>query len=266
MIRRLPSTGSVLPTAPAQPQTSMDVPHAEVPQAADTIHHRLRPAPSPRRRRRGMGALDGMDEGFDAAELQEAEAARVSALRGRVKVVAAPSQDNKHDGQRDENSSGHDGDPQSAQRPLASIDPSNLEILSHIDGILDRYVQACTSNEAASSNALVIALAEFRAIKLAHPESAPLTTIVWRLMRDHLRHCSSSPPQETLRALRERLLTLITPESNASSALRSFHLLIPLMLLNAQRPRRLRDRIGAVKRLNALMKERSDSSYEEIRS
>ncbi len=61
-----------------------------------------------------MRSLDGMDDELDATELEEAEAARVSALRGRVSIaVAQPQgQGQRQDDQHGEGGNAQAGDPQ----------------------------------------------------------------------------------------------------------------------------------------------------------
>ncbi|OZI86636.1 4-hydroxyphenylacetate catabolism regulator HpaA, partial [Pseudomonas avellanae] len=48
-------------------------------------------------------------------------------------------------------------------------------------------------------------------------------------------------------------------------ALRNFHLLLPLILLNAEKPRRQVDRTHAVTRLNTLLIELPQQAAQEVR-
>lgn len=74
-----------------------------------------------------MRSLDGMDDELDATELEEAEAARVSALRGRVSIaVAQPQgQGQRQDDQHGEGGNAQAGDPQAGTWPIAA--PSQVD-------------------------------------------------------------------------------------------------------------------------------------------
>ncbi|MEG8125465.1 4-hydroxyphenylacetate catabolism regulator HpaA, partial [Xanthomonas hortorum pv. gardneri] len=89
---------------------------------------------------------------------------------------------------------------------------------------------------------------------------------VWRVSREHLPECSAGTEAEALQALRKRLLDLVPAQPDASPALRSFHLLLPLMLLNAEKPRKRLDRARAITRLNTLLIEHHDGTAQEIRA
>ncbi len=61
-------------------------------------------------------------------------------------------------------------------------------------------------------------------------------------------------------------MNLVPPQPDASPALRSFHLLLPLVLLNAEKPRKRLDRARAVKRLDTLLIEYQDGTAQGIRA
>ncbi|MCC5095033.1 MULTISPECIES: 4-hydroxyphenylacetate catabolism regulator HpaA [Xanthomonas] len=271
MIRRI-SPGAVPPSLPSAPGAShhhADAPQAGVQPPADTAHHapRLRPAP-PRKRRRGMRSLDGMDDELDATELEEAEAARVSALRGRVSIaVAQPQgQGQRQDDQHGEGGNAQAGDPQAGTWPIAAPSQVDDSVRASVQEVLDRYAATPAADQTIRRRALAVALVELRAIGVAHPAAAQLTTMAWRLMREHLHSGSAGAAAETLQALRKRLLDLVPAQPDTSPALRSFHLLLPLMLLNAEKPRKRLDRARAITRLNTLLIEHHDGTAQEIRA
>ncbi|MFC7520528.1 4-hydroxyphenylacetate catabolism regulator HpaA [Xanthomonas populi] len=269
MIRRL-SPGAMppsLPTAPGVSHNHADAPHAGVQPLADAAPHapRLRTAP-PRRRRRGMRSLDGMDDELNATELEEAEAARVSALRGRVSVAAAQPQGQSQDNQHGEGGNAQAGNPQAGTWPIAAPTHVDDSVGASVHGVLDRYAATPAADQTTRRNALAVALVELRAIGIAHPASAPLTAMVWRLMREHLQAGSAGASAETLQDLCKRLVDLMKPQPDASPALRSFHLLLPLMLLNAEKPRKRLDRARAITRLNTLLIEHHDGTAQGIRA
>ncbi|CAD0304813.1 4-hydroxyphenylacetate catabolism regulator HpaA [Xanthomonas hortorum] len=271
MIRRI-SPGAVPPSLPSAPGAShhhADAPQAGVQPPADSAHHapRLRPAP-PRKRRRGMRSLDGMDDERDATELEEAEAARVSALRGRVSIaVAQPQgQGQRQDDQHGEGGNAQAGDPQAGRGQSASPVQLDDNVRARVDGVLDRYATTRAADPTVRRRALAVALVELRAIGIAHPAAAQLTTMVWRLMREHLRSGTASTAAENLQALRKLLVELVAAQPEPSPALRNFHLLLPLVLLNAEKPRKRLDRAGAITRLNTLLIEHQERTAQEIRA
>ncbi|MBV6885371.1 4-hydroxyphenylacetate catabolism regulator HpaA [Xanthomonas euvesicatoria] len=227
---------------------------------------RLRPAP-PRRRRRGIRSLDGQEDEFDANEQEEIEAKRECALRGRVSVAITPAQSREH-GQGDQHGgdrSTHTDDPQAG--PWHSAAPAQLSdsIRTCIDAIVDRYVTRRDADPVAKRHALAAALVELRAVGVSHPAVAPLTATIWRLMREHLRAYDKANAAENLLALRTRLLELMPSELEPVPALRNFHLLLPLILLNAEKPRRRVDRTHAITRLNTLLIEQPQQAAQEVR-
>ncbi|SMQ96002.1 4-hydroxyphenylacetate catabolism regulator HpaA [Xanthomonas fragariae] len=269
MIRRI-SRGGVptsVPTEHASSNNHADAPHAGLQQLEDKAQHgpRLRPAP-PRRRRRGMRALDGLDDALDSTELEEAEAARVAALRGRVKIAVDPSQGHSQDNQHGDGGNSHAGNPQARKWPITAPVQLDDSVRASVEGVLNRYAATRAADQTATRRAFAVALVELRAIGIAHPAAASLTALIWRLMRDHLRSGSAPASAETLNALRERLVNLVPPQPDASLALRSFHLLLPLVLLNAEKPRKRLDRARAVKRLDTLLIEYQDGTAQGIRA
>lgn len=85
-------------------------------------------------------------------------------------------------------------------------------------------------------------------------------------MREHLRSGTASAAAENLQALRKLLVELVPAQPEPSPALRNFHLLLPLVLLNAEKPRKRLDRAGAITRLNTLLIEHHERTAQEIRA
>ncbi|PKV13450.1 4-hydroxyphenylacetate catabolism regulator HpaA [Xanthomonas prunicola] len=271
MIRRI-SSGTLRPSVSIEHGASHQ--HADAagtsagpPTDAAARTLRLRPAP-PRRRRRGIRSLDGQEDEFDATEQEEIEAKRECALRGRVSVAIAPAQGREH-GQGDQHGgdrNAHADDPQAG--PWHGAAPAQLSdsVRTCIDAILDRYVTSRDADPMVKRHALAAALVELRAIGVSHPAVAPLTATVWRLMREHLRSYDKATAAENLQALRARLLELMPSELEPVPALRNFHLLLPLILLNAEKPRRQVDRTHAITRLNTLLIEQPQQAAQEVRT
>ncbi|AZR33447.1 hypothetical protein [Xanthomonas vasicola] len=270
MIRRI-FPGSLPPSVPSTHRTThnhADAASANAAPVTDTATHgpRLRPAP-PRRRRRSMGSLDTLDD-FDATEQEDAEATRACALRGRVSVaIARPEGKEQHQG--DQHGGGgntHADDPQAGRWQGASPVEVDDSARARIDGVIDRYATTCSSDPAVRRHALAAALVELRAISVVHPATASLTTMVWKLMRAHLHSSGANASTENLQALRKRLIELVAADPEPTPALRNFHLLLPLILLNAEKPRRRVDRATAITRLNTLLIEHPERATQEVRA
>lgn len=60
-------------------------------------------------------------------------------------------------------------------------------------------------------------------------------------------------------------MELMPSELEPVPALRNFHLLLPLILLNAEKPRRQVDRTHAITRLNTLLIEQPQQAAQEVR-
>ncbi|PPU10523.1 4-hydroxyphenylacetate catabolism regulator HpaA [Xanthomonas arboricola] len=271
MIRRI-SPGAVppsLPSAPGASQHHADAPGAGAQSLADTPHHapRLRPAPT-RRRRRGMRSLDGMDDELDATELEDAEAARVSALRGRVSIAIAQPQE-QGQGQDDQHGAGaraHAGDPQAETWPSASPVHRDEDVRAGVQAVIDRYAATRAADQTLRRQALTAAFVELRDIGIAHPVAASLTTMVWMLMREHLQSGQAGSFAESMDTLRKRLVEMVHAQPEPTPALRSYNLLLPLMLISAGRPRRPADCARGVTRLNTLLMEHQDGAAQGIRA
>ncbi|WP_115045319.1 4-hydroxyphenylacetate catabolism regulator HpaA [Xanthomonas arboricola] len=270
MIRRI-FPGAVPPSVPGAHTAShahTDAAHASASPVADAATHaqRLRPAP-PRKRRRGLHSLDGLDE-LDATEQEEDEAARVSALRGRVSIAVAKPQDQgqSQDDQHGDGGDPHAGDPQAGPWQGASPVQVDNSVRASVDGVLEGYAKRRATDPTGGRHALSVALVELRAISIAHPAATPLTSMVWRLLREHLRSGSESTPTENIQALRKLLVELVPAQPEPSPALRNFHLLLPLILLNAGKPRKRLDRSRAITRLNTLLIEQPERAAQEIRA
>ncbi|HWW72739.1 MAG TPA: hypothetical protein VN089_22570, partial [Duganella sp.] len=81
----------------------------------------------------------------------------------------------------------------------------------------------------------------------------PLTSSLLRLAQAYLGQCGPSDPG-TLAAVKQRLMALLPPATEqASPALRQLHLFLPVLLLNAARPRTAHQRDMALAKIAVLL-------------
>ncbi|WOB26870.1 MULTISPECIES: 4-hydroxyphenylacetate catabolism regulator HpaA [Xanthomonas] len=273
MIRRI-SSGAVppsLPTAHGASHHHADGSHAgtAVQPLADAAPHapRLRAAP-PRRRRRGMRALEGQDDELDATELEEAEAARISALRGRVSIAVPQSQGQgqSQDNQHGDGGHAYAGDPHAMPRASASPVRVDDTVRADVQAVIDRYAATRAADQTVRQHALTAAFVELGEIGAAHPAAAPLTTMVWMLMREHLQAGRTDTLAEGMETLRKRLVDMVRAQPECAPALRSYYLLLPLMLISAGKPRKPADCARGITCLNALLMEHHDGTAQGIRA
>lgn len=84
--------------------------------------------------------------------------------------------------------------------------------------------------------------------------AVPLATAVLRVTREYLA-LSTTTGADRLADVKTRLLALLPPPSSrAAPALRQLHLLLPVLLLNARRPRNDRQRALAIARVDVLLR------------
>ncbi|WP_343732515.1 hypothetical protein [Duganella sp.] len=120
--------------------------------------------------------------------------------------------------------------------------------------VLDGLVRDFIQRGVAAAGALEGALVDLRALKSDPAHSLPLVTAVMRIMREYLAQPTTTAPDK-LAAVKQRLISLLPPPSaQAAPALRQLHLLLPVLLLNAARPRTSRQRALAIARLDVLLK------------
>lgn len=123
-----------------------------------------------------------------------------------------------------------------------------------IDGLVRDFVHRGASTGAGAVAALEGALVDLRALKSDPAQSVPLATAVLRVMREYLSQPASAAPDK-LAAVKQRLLALLPrPTAQASPALRQLHLFLPVLLLNAARPRTSRQRPLAIAKIDVLLK------------
>ncbi|MFO3705493.1 4-hydroxyphenylacetate catabolism regulator HpaA [Xanthomonas codiaei] len=270
MIRRIfPGSVPRSPTAPGASHHHADAPATGAQPLADTPHHapRLRPAP-PRKRRRGMRSLDGMDDELDATEQEDAEAARVSALRGRVSIAAAQPQE-QGQSQDDQQSAGgraQASDPQAETWPSVAPIHADEDVRAGVQAVIDRYAATQASDQTVRRHALTAAFVELRDIGIAHPGAVSLTAMVWMLMREHLQSGLASSLSEPMDTLRKRLAEMVHAQPEPTPELRSYNLLLPLILISARKPRKPADCARGITRLNTLLMEHQNGTSRGIRA
>lgn len=112
---------------------------------------------------------------------------------------------------------------------------------------------AGTADPAADNHAFEQALLALHALQRAPAPHPPLATSLLRLAQA----CVSQPGiagPATLAAVRQRLVALMPPATqSASPALRQLHLFLPVLLLNAARPRTARQRDMALAKIAVLL-------------
>jgi type III secretion regulatory protein HpaA len=85
-------------------------------------------------------------------------------------------------------------------------------------------------------------------------QAVPLATAVLRVTREYLAQPAATAPAK-LADVKARLLALLPPPSSrAAPSLRQLHLLLPILLLNAQRPRTSRQRALALAKVDVLLR------------
>ena len=112
---------------------------------------------------------------------------------------------------------------------------------------------ATRADPAAGAQAFERALLALHALQRAPAPNPPLASCLLRLAQACLGQPGISGPA-TLAAVRQRLVALMPPVTGASSpALRQLHLFLPVLLLNAARPRTARQRDMALAKIAVLL-------------
>ena len=119
---------------------------------------------------------------------------------------------------------------------------------------------ACSTGGTASYANLEAALADIRTMKIDPAADIPLTHSVLRAMRDFLAHPAlTDTAPATLNAVRDHLIRLVPPGTRASTpGLRQVHFFLPILLLNAARPRTLLQRKLAIAKIAAILRRYGD--------
>jgi type III secretion regulatory protein HpaA len=104
------------------------------------------------------------------------------------------------------------------------------------------------------SGALDGAMRALHTLQSDPAHAVPLATAVLRITREFLAQPAATGA-DRLADIRNRLLALLPPPSSrAAPALRQLHLLLPVLLLNAQRPRTSRQRALAIAKIDVLLR------------
>lgn len=150
--------------------------------------------------------------------------------------------------------------------PSASPVHRDEDVRAGVQAVIDRYAATRAGDQTLRRQALTAAFVELRDIGIAHPVAASLTTMVWMLMREHLQSGQAGSFAESMDTLRKRLVEMVHAQPEPTPALRSYNLLLPLMLISAGRPRRPADCARGVTRLNTLLMEHQDGAAQGIRA
>jgi type III secretion regulatory protein HpaA len=98
------------------------------------------------------------------------------------------------------------------------------------------------------------AMRALHALQRDPAHAVPLATAVLHVTREFLAHPAATGAAR-LADVKTRLLALLPPPtSHAAPALRQLHLLLPVLLLNAQRPRTSRQRALALAKIDVLLR------------
>ncbi|WP_244292390.1 type III secretion system export control protein [Xanthomonas hyacinthi] len=125
---------------------------------------------------------------------------------------------------------------QSATAPAAAAP------LAGVDSALEELLQRCRGEPSdLAQPALAQALLRLRDGVLDRALPASFNMATWTLLREHLTRAApaAAAPAQTLQQVRTQLLQLVRPAADMpTAAAQSLHLLLPLLLLHAERPRR----------------------------
>ena len=123
-----------------------------------------------------------------------------------------------------------------------------------VDRLVRDHVGAPHPGAAHGSASLDGAMRALHALQSDPAHAVPLATAVLRVTREYLAQ-PAAMGAGTLADVKHRLLALLPPPtSRAAPALRQLHLLLPVLLLNAQRPRTSRQRALALAKVDVLLR------------
>lgn len=123
-----------------------------------------------------------------------------------------------------------------------------------VDRLVRDHVGAAHSGAAHGSGTLDGAMRALHTLQSDPAHAVPLATAVLRVTREYLAQPAATGAAK-LADVKNRLLALLPPPtSRAAPALRQLHLLLPVLLLNAQRPRTSRQRALALAKVDVLLR------------
>ncbi|WP_322027443.1 hypothetical protein [Burkholderia sp. BCC1977] len=250
--------------------------------ASDALDDAVSPALAPLmrapRRPRRRGAR-GADVPGAEAEYEQADERQVRARAGRSQATLSVAVGGASGGRGGGDHEGGDGGARQQRMhavvhaaeahtgTAAATQPTPVEIARRVDQVIDLFgveLRRRAGDPDGMRDTLAHAVFALTRVELDHTGSTPLRHAAWRLMADHLAAAQQAHDEaqdtthdaapDTLRAIRERLAALFGDGTPAGSdALRRFQLLAPLWLLNAARPRRVRDARRAAARLRMML-------------
>ena len=140
--------------------------------------------------------------------------------------------------------------------PTARRAPANtIDTVDAIDAVLRAHLAPSTTPVGAADSAhgleqTLLALHSLQRAPAPHP---PLTSSLLRVTQAYLGQPGAAGAN-TLAAVKQRLMALLPPPSDTCSpALRQLHLFLPVLLLNAARPRTARQRDLALAKISVLL-------------
>ncbi|MBP1204809.1 type III secretion regulatory protein HpaA [Duganella sp. 1411] len=158
----------------------------------------------------------------------------------------------RHDGWRGDDHAATPAGPRSGRQD----DSGHAGAIDAIDAVLRAHLApaATRADPAAGAHGLEQALLALHALQRAPAPNPPLTASLLRLTQAYLGQGGASSGPGTLAAVKQRLMALLPPATGQSSpALRQLHLFLPVLLLNAARPRTARQRDLALAKIAVLL-------------
>lgn len=147
----------------------------------------------------------------------------------------------------------HAGERPPSPWPRAAEDRHAPALREHQQQAVDRLVRDHVGT-VHGSGALDGAMRALHTLQSDPAHAVPLATAVLRITREYLAQPAATGADK-LADVKHRLLALLPPPSSrAAPALRQLHLLLPVLLLNAQRPRTSRQRALALQKIDVLLR------------
>jgi type III secretion regulatory protein HpaA len=208
------------------------------------LHHiRLAALQNKLRMRKARGAA-GADAADSASEFEELLLMLESQAQTQTQGSALPQirvGRRRQERQPDQHAGGHPPSPW----PRAAEERRQQAV----DRLVRDHVGA-----AHGSGALDGAMRALHTLQSDPAHAVPLATAVLRITREYLAQPAATGADK-LADVKARLLALLPPPSSrAAPGLRQLHLLLPVLLLNAQRPRTSRQRALALARIDVLLR------------
>jgi len=144
----------------------------------------------------------------------------------------------------------HAGERPPSPWPRAGEDLPQATVRERQQQAVDRLVR----DHVSTSGTVDGAMRALHALQRDPALAVPLATAVLHVTREFLAHPAATGAAR-LADVKTRLLALLPPPtSHAAPALRQLHLLLPILLLNAQRPRTSRQRALALAKIDVLLR------------